>query len=207
LVQIQGRHFLEYQLEFLKRGGVEDIVLCIGHMGEQIEQCFGDGRKYGVSIKYSHEDKLLGTAGALKKAEALLDDTFFTMFGDSFVSLDFGRVMSHFCSRNKLALMAVYRNHDRYDRSNTEIRGDLVKRFSKKEKTHDMVYVEYGVDVFRKEVLDMVPANEFYSLDDLFPRLIEQQELLAFEVNERFYEIGSLQGLKEFEQLVKGGAR
>jgi len=70
-----------------------------------------------------------------------------------------------------------------------------------------MVYVEYGVDVFRKEILDMVPSNEFYSLDDLFPRLVEQQELLAFEVNERFYEIGSLQGLKEFEQLVKGGAR
>jgi len=134
LVQIQGKPFLEYQLELLKRGGIEDIVLCIGHMGEQIEQRLGDGRRYGVSIKYSHEDKLLGTAGALKKAEALLDDPFFTMFGDSFVNLEFSRVMSYFHSHNKLALMTVYRNHDRYDRSNTEVEGNLVKRFSKKRK-------------------------------------------------------------------------
>lgn len=207
LVQIEGKPFLEYQIEFLKEGGIKDIVLCIGHLGEQIEQQFRDGRKYGVNIKYSHEDKLLGTAGALKKAEALLDDRFFTMFGDSFVNLDFSRVMSYFRSRNKLALMTVYRNYDQYDRSNTEVEGGLVKKFSKKEKTRDMVYVEYGVDVFRKEVLNMIPTNGFYSLDELFPRLIAQQELLAFEVNERFYEIGSLQGLKEFERLVKGGAR
>lgn len=206
LVQIQDKPFLEYQLEFLKRGGIEDIVLCIGHMGEQIERYFGDGGKYGVNIKYSHEEKLLGTAGALKKAEALLDDPFFTMFGDSFVSLDFSRVMSYFCSRNKLALMTVYQNRDRYDRSNTEVEGNLVKKFSKKEKTNDMVYVEYGVDVFRKEILNMIPAGEFYSLDDFFPCLIEQQELLAFEVYERFYEIGSLQGLKEFQLLIKGVA-
>ncbi len=67
-----GKPFLEYQLEFLRRRGIEDIVMCIGHMGEQIERYFGDGRKYGMNIKYSHEDKPLGTAGALKKAEALL---------------------------------------------------------------------------------------------------------------------------------------
>jgi N-acetyl-alpha-D-muramate 1-phosphate uridylyltransferase len=207
LIRIRGKPFLEYQLEFLKRGGIEDIVLCIGHLGEHIEQYFGNGKKYGVKIRYSREDKLLGTAGAFKRAEALLNDPFFIMFGDSFVSLSFSRVMSYFRSWNKLALMTVYRNYDRYDRSNTEVKGNLVTKFSKKQKTRDMVYVEYGVDIFRKEVLNMVPTNENYSLDDLFQRLVAQQELLAFEVNERFYEIGSLHGLKEFEQLVKGGAR
>ncbi len=207
MLQIQGKPFLEYQLEFLKRGEIEDIVLCVGHMGEQIEQYFGDGRKYGVKIRYSREDKPLGTAGALKRAEKLLDDPFFTMFGDSFINLDFGRVMAHFNSQNKPALMTVYKNHDRYGRSNTEIEGTLVKKFSKKEKTADMVYIEYGVDLFRKEALDMIPENEPYSLDDLFPRLIEREELLAFEVNDRFYEIGSLQGLREFERFIKGGVK
>ncbi len=207
MLQIQGKPFLEYQLEFLKRGEIEDIVLCVGHMGEQIEQYFGDGRKYGVKIRYSREDKPLGTAGALKRAEKLLDDPFFTMFGDSFINLDFGRVMAHFNSQNKPALMTVYKNHDRYGRSNTEIEGTLVKKFSKKEKTADMVYIEYGVDLFRKEALDMIPENESYSLDDLFPRLIGREELLAFEVNDRFYEIGSLQGLREFERFIKGGVK
>ena len=207
MLKIDGKPFLTYQLEFLRRGGVEDIVLCIGHSGKQIERYFGKGITYGVNIRYSYEDKPLGTAGALRQAEKLLDNLFFTMYGDSYVRLDFGSVMSRFKSQNKLALMTVYENHDRYGKSNTEIQGTLVKRFSKKEKTNGMTHIEYGVDVFRREILKMIPANEFYSLDDLFPRLIAQEELLAFEVNERFYEIGSLEGLKEFEQFVKGGAK
>ena len=111
--------------------------------------------------------------------------------------------MSHFNSQDKLALMTVYENHDRYDKSNTVVEGNLVKKFSKTERTENMVYIEYGLNIFRKEVLELVPGNQFYSLDDLFPKLIEMKEILAFEVTERFYEIGSLQGLREFEEFRK----
>ncbi len=204
MVEIQGKPFLEYQLYLLGKSGVKNVVLCIGHMGEQIERFFGNGMKYGVNIKYSLEDKPLGTAGAIKEAEALLDDVFFTMYGDSFLCLDFGCVMSYFESQNKPALITVYKNYDRYDRSNVIIEGNLVKRYSKNEKAEDMVYIEYGANIFRKEALKMIPEKQHYSLDDLFPRLIEKNELLAFEVKERFYEIGSPQGLKEFEEHIKG---
>jgi len=204
MLKIQGKVFLEYQLEFLRRGGVGNIILCIGYMGEQIERHFGNGRKYGVNLSYSLEDKLLGTAGALKNAEALLNDTFFTLYGDSYLFLDFSSAMSYFESQNKLALMTVYKNYDHYDRSNTAVEGNLVKRFSKKERTEDMVYIEYGVNIFKKETLKMIPENQYYSLDELFPRLIEIEQLLAFEVKERFYEIGSPQGLKDFEEHIKG---
>ena len=203
MVKVQGERFLEYQLELLRRGGVNNIVLCIGHMGKQIKRYFGNGSKYGVNIKYSFEDKPLGTAGTLKKAEALLNDTFFTMYGDSYLFLALGHIMSYFESQNKLALMTVYKNYDQYGRSNTVVEGNVVKKFSKKEKTEDMVYIEYGANIFRKEAIKMIPESQFYSLDDLFPRLIEMDELLAFEVKERFYEIGSPQGLREFEQYIK----
>ena len=201
-VEIQGKPFLEYQLELLRSAGIKNIVLCIGHMGDQIERFFGNGTKYGVNIKYSFEDKPLGTAGALKKAEDLLNDTFFTMYGDSYVFLDFGRVMSYFESQNKLALMTVYKNCDQYDRSNTVVEGNLVKKYSKVEKTEDMVYIDYGANIFRKEVLRMIPGKQFYTLEELVPHLIDIEELLAFEVKERFYEIGSPQGLKEFERHI-----
>lgn len=208
MVKILGEPFLEYQLEILRSGGIKDIVLCIGHLGEQIENYFGDGSRLGVNIRYSYEDeKLLGTAGALKRAEKLLEDPFLTMYGDSYLFLDFNAVMSYFKSQNKLALMTVYKNYDRFDRSNTVVKGDLVKRYSKREKSEDMVYIGYGANIFRKEALKMIPQTQFYSLDDLFPRLIEREELLAFEVEERFYEIGSPQGLKEFEQYIIRGAR
>ena len=202
MVKIWGKPFLEYQLEWLRRAGIKNIVLCIGHMGEQIERFFGNGMKYGVNIRYSLEDNLLGTAGALKKAEALFDDVFFTMYGDTYLFLNFSHVMAFYESRNKLALMTVYKNYDRYDRSNTVIADNLVKRYSKKEKTEDMVYIDYGVNIFRKEALKMVPEEQFYALEELVPRLIEQDELLAFEVKERFYEIGSPQGLKDFERYT-----
>ena len=204
MVEVKGRPFLEYQLELLKVAGIENIVLCIGHMGEQIERHFENGRKYGVNIEYSLEDKPLGTAGALRKAEHLLDSVFFTMYGDSYLSMDFSLVMSYFTSQNRLALMTVYQNYDQYGRSNAVVEGNVVKKFSKKGKTQDMVYIEYGANIFRREVLKMAPENQTYSLDELFPRLIEMDELLAFEVKERFYEIGSPEGLEDFRQYIKG---
>jgi len=203
MVKILGKPFLEYQLELLKTQGIRDIILCVGYLEEPIKDYFGDGSRFGVSIKYSHEDRLLGTAGALNKAEALLNDTFFTMYGDSYLFLDFTAAMSYFKSQNKLALMTVFKNYDRYDRSNTVVEGNLVKKISKKEKAKDMVYIEYGANIFSKEVLEMIPQDQSYSLDDLFPCLIEMGELLAFEVKERFYETGSPEGLMEFQQYIK----
>lgn len=204
MVKVRGRPFLEYQLELLQREGVKNIILCLGHMGEQIKRHFGDGGKYKVNIRYSVEDKPLGTAGALKQAEGLLGDVFFTMYGDSYLFLDFSLVMSYFESQDKLALMTVYKNYNRYGKSNTAVKGNLVKKFNQRERTEDMVYIEYGANIFRKEALGLIPENQSYSLDDLFPKLIERRELLAFEVKERFYEIGSPQGLKEFEEYIRG---
>jgi N-acetyl-alpha-D-muramate 1-phosphate uridylyltransferase len=203
LVQIKGKTFLEYQLDFLKAGGVTDVLLCIGHLGELIEEKFSDGRKYGVRLKYSREgDTLLGTAGALKKAGSLLEDEFFVMYGDSYLFLDFTNIMCYFKNQNKLALMTVYKNRGLYDKSNTYIEGNLVRRYSKQDKTGAMVYIDYGANILRKEVLNLVPSDQPYPLEDLFPVLIKQNELLAYEVKERFYEIGSPDGLAEFRKYT-----
>jgi len=203
MLEVLDKPFLEYQLDFLKRGGISNAVICLGHMGEQIRGHLGDGNWHGVNIIYSFEEKPLGTAGALKKAEHLLDDIFFTIYGDSYLFLDFNQAMSYFKSQNKFALMTVHKNRNRYDSSNTEIEGNLVRKYSKTEKTENTVYIEYGLNIFRKEVLEHIPEKQSYSLEDLFPKLIEREELLAFKVEERFYEIGSLQGLNEFEGFVR----
>jgi NDP-sugar pyrophosphorylase family protein len=203
MIKVSGKPFLEYQLDFLRKGGITKVVLCLGHMGEQIARHLGEGRRYGLSISYSFEDSLLGTAGALRRARHLLDDRFFVMYGDSYLFPDFDQVMAFFNSHKKLALMTVYKNYDRYDRSNTVIEGNMVKLYSKTEKPNDMIYIDYGLNILSQDCLELVPENRFYSLEDLFTRLIEKEELLAFEVTERFYEIGSPQGLKEFENFAK----
>ncbi len=202
MVKVRRKPFLEYQLELLHRGGIKNVVLCLGHLGKQIERHFGDGSKYGMNIKYNFENIPLGTAGALKKAEGLLDEVFFTIYGDSYLFLDFSLTMSYFESQNKLALMTVYKNNNHYYTNNAVVEGNLVKNFSNSERTEDMAYIEYGANIFKKKALEMVPHDKFYSLNNLFPHLAERKELLAFEATERFYEIGSPRGLKEFEEYI-----
>ena len=203
MVKILDKPFLAYQLELLRASGIIDIVLCIGHLGIEIMDTFGDGSKFGVHIRYSIENKPLGTAGALKHAASMLGNTFFVMYGDSYLFLDFPQVMSYFLSQNKLGLVTVFNNHNLYDRSNIVINGNMITKYSKVEKSKDMVYIDYGASILKKEALQLIPENHPYSLEDLFIRLIEQKQLLAFEVRHRFYEIGSPQGLKNFEAFVK----
>ncbi len=203
MVKIYGKPFLEYQIDLLKKQGIKDIVLCIGYLGEQIQEYLGDGKGFSVKIQYSHEgERLLDTAGGLKNAENLLKDEFFVMYGDSYLFLDFHTIASYFHQFKKLALMVVYKNYDRYDKSNIVIEGNLVKKYSKKVKTKDMVYINYGASLLRREVLDLVPKNTPYSLEELFSELISRKEMLASEVKKRFYEIGSKKGLVEFQEFI-----
>jgi len=204
MIRIGGKPFLEHQIDLLKRKGIRDIVLCIGYLGNQIEEYFENGEKFGVKIQYSCEgSRLLGTAGTLKNAEKLLKDEFFVMYGDSYLFLNFFAIASYFHQFDKRALMVVYKNHDRYDSSNVAIEGNLVKKYSKKEKTKEMTYIDYGVSMLRKMVLDSVPQNVPYTLEELFSPLISQKEVLAYEVKKRFYQIGSKKGLLEFKEYFE----
>ncbi|NQT72506.1 MAG: NTP transferase domain-containing protein [Chloroflexi bacterium] len=203
LVRILDRPFLAYQLQNAVRSGVNDVVMCVGHLGDQIENHFGDGHQYEVNIQYSYDgDKLLGTAGSLKKAETLLEDPFFVMYGDSYLALDFKAIMADFTAHNKQAMMVVYKNFDQYDRSNCVVENNCIKCYSKTETIEDMVYIDYGASILRKSTLDFVPQDEVFSLQQLFSVLVNDQQMLAYETKERFYEIGSPMGLNEFHEYM-----
>ena len=207
LVPVDGKPFLHHQIELLKAHDIRDIVLCVGHRADQIRACFGEGNRLGVRIRYSEErGMLLGTAGALKNAEPLLEDDFFLLYGDSYLPVDYGEVMRYFRNSDSgLALMVVYRNADRYERSNVIVRDGRVAVYDKEGRTPAMEYINYGLSVLRKEALGLVPAGRPFSQEELYRLLIERGELLAWETKRRFYEIGSRQGLAEFRELVASG--
>ena len=100
--------------------------------------------------------------------------------------------------------MTVYKNYNLYDRSNTAIADNLVKKYSKTDVTPDMVYIDYGVNVFRKKALGLIKETQYCALETVFPQLIQAGELLAHEVRERFYEIGSVKGLEDFTNYIEG---
>lgn len=207
LIPIGGKPFLHHQIELLKRQGIRDIVLCVGHLAEQVQDYFRDGRWLGVRIKYSEEKgSLLGTAGAIKKAEPLLGDDFFLMYGDSYLMIDYQEIMRYFRRFHRLGLMVVWKNLGRLERSNVSAKGNLVTAYNKDQKSSDMVYINYGLSVLRKEALVFIPPGRPFSQEEFYQILIDRRELLAFEVGQRFYEIGSPRGLEEFEMLVASGA-
>lgn len=204
MVSIYGKPFLEYQLELLKRNNLKNVLLCIGHLGKAIKNYFKNGKRWGINIFYSFEKRPLGTAGALKNAENLLETEFLTIYGDSYLPFDFQKAIEFFKKFNKLSLMTVYKNYDKYEKSNVALEGNLVKEYNKNRKaTKEMKYIDYGVSIFKKEALKFVPTNQTYDLSRLHKLLIKKRELLAYQVKKRFYQIGSPDGLEEFKKYIK----
>ena len=204
MVEIDGRPFLEYQIELLKKNGIFNLVLCVGNFSEQIEQYFGNGEKFGVKIQYSHDGaNLAGTGGALKKAEDLLEDEFLVMYGDSYLPFDFQKAIAFFKEKGKQGLMTVFHNANKYESSNVEAEEELVKAYSKKEKTPEMEHIDYGLSIFKKEDLKLLPAEGASDLSVLHLALIAEKQLLAFSVDQRYYQVGSFEGLEEFKAFIK----
>jgi len=208
MIPVCGRPFLEYQLALLKHHGVTDIILCTGYLGEMLESHFGDGSRLGVSIRYGREShQLLGTAGALQNVERLLDEEFFVTYGDGYLAMDYQRAMTYFRERRRLGLMVVYKNRDRYERSNVVVRGHFVAAYDKHHRLPEMEYIDFGVSILRKEALRHVRPGQTSALEELHADLITQHQLLAYKTRRRFYEIGSPQGLSEFDALVRAGRK
>lgn len=220
MLKIAGRPFLEYQLELLKEYEVKDILICLGYKGELMMDYFGNGEKFGVRLSYSFDgERLLGTAGALKKAYKLLDENFFLMYGDSYLPYNYKKIEEFFNGStgspsrlwrersDKLSLMVIYKNKNRYDKSNIAIQDGLVRIYVKDLKGENLEYIDAGLSILKKEVLNLVPEDEAYDLQDLYRILISEEEMLAYEVKQRFYEIGSFEGLEEFRKLVERGEK
>jgi len=204
MIKIGEKPFLEHQLELLKKNGISDIIFCIGYRGAKIESYFGNGKKFGVRIKYSREkEKLLGTGGALKNAENLLNNVFMVMYGDSYLPFDFRAAINYFKKFAKLGLMVVYRNRNKYEKSNILIEDNLVKQYDKEKPMKEMEYIDYGVSIFKKKALKFLSENTPCDLSQLHQALIKRNQLLAFESKVRFYTIGSFEELEEFKNYIK----
>ena len=203
MVPVNGKPFLEHEIGMLKRSGIVDFVLCVGHLGEKVEDYFGNGSKWGVRVKYSYDgSKLIGPAGALKGAEPLLKECFFVTYGDAYLRADYRSIMRALLDSGKLGLMTVYENHNRYGRSDVVVRGGYVVRYDKKSRGGGMEWVNFGVSALRKRALAFVPSGRECNEEEFYGELIKRDELLAFPVQERFYEIGSPRALREFEQFI-----
>jgi NDP-sugar pyrophosphorylase family protein len=206
LVEVAGHPFLWHQLQLLKRHGIHHVVLAVGYRGEQIQDRYGDGSDLGIRLDYSFDGPvLLGTAGAIRKAIKLLPEEFFVVHGDSYLTCDYGAVETSFRQSNLPGLMTVYRNDGQYDRSNVEFDGLKILRYDKQDLSPAMRHIDYGLGAFHRRVFADLPEDESFDLATVFQRLLKEGNLAAFEVHERFYEIGSPAGLHDTEIFLTSG--
>jgi NDP-sugar pyrophosphorylase family protein len=220
LIPVAGTPFIDHQLGWLAGHGVTRVVLSVGYRGQMLAQHVGDGARFGLPIRIVDEgEKLRGTAGALRLAcdQGALDDAFLVTYGDSFLPIDFAAVWERFSRSGRPALMTVFRNAGRWDKSNAIFEGDMVTLYDKHHRTRpaaDFAFIDYGLSALRREVIQrMVPAGDgpdgaaaVTDLADLFHQLSLRGDLGGMEAGERFFEIGSPAGLEDFEGWIRARA-
>lgn len=200
LVEVAGEPFICRQLDYLHAQGMRRVVLCIGYLGEMIRAVVGDGSKFGLNVSYSPDGPmLLGTGGALRQALPLLAEQFFVLYGDSFLPVDFAPVERAFFENKKAALMTVLENGDRWDKSNVLFREGELMEYNKYAPRPEMAFIDYGLGVLTNRVLETYPVRQAFDLAEVYHALSLKGQLAGYEVYERFYEIGSHDGLKETE--------
>jgi MurNAc alpha-1-phosphate uridylyltransferase len=203
LIEIAGQPFIHHQLILLGEKGISRVVLCIGHLGEMIEGYVGDGSRWGLEVQYSYDGNvLLGTGGAVKKALSLLPDTFFILYGDSYLDIDYSAVIERFYYDNLPVLMTIYRNQNAFDSSNILMKGGRILKYDKKSRDPAMEFIDYGLVVIQKKVFDRYPDNEPFDLSDVLSQMVDSGKVAAFEADRRFFEIGSTSGIKETEEYI-----
>ena len=204
LVPVAGAPYLEYQLRYLRQFGISRALLLIGYLGEQVRNHFGDGGRFGMDLQYCEEKTPLGTGGALRQAIDALHEEFFLIYGDSFLPVDYADLERVFRARPVLALMTACENSSRGIpvANNVAINETMhVTCYEKGGARTDLNYVEAGVHALRKQSIGLLPPAGVASLEEhLFPELVRRRALGAYICPERFYDIGTMQGLKAFEQ-------
>ena len=217
MLPVAGRPFVDWLLERLAETGVRDVVMCVAHLAEQIEAHVGDGSRFGVNVRWAHEGKaLLGTAGAIRAALDWLAPTFLVTYGDSYLPFDYAEPLRILDARADCdGVMAVYKNDGAWDASNvvTDVAGgpcaavEWVLRYEKGMSDPAFDHIDYGATALRRQVIAALPAGQKLGLDAIQRDLAARKRLRACMARERFFEIGSPEGLDALDQHLRTRVR
>jgi len=197
--------FLELLILQLRSQGIRRLVLCTGHRSEQIERVCGDGKKWDIAIEYSRESQPLGTGGALKFAEPLLNDSpeFLVANGDSFLEFDLRELLRFHREHGGLVSLATRRVADASRYGAVEVDGHKrVVRFCEKNNSGAPGVVNGGVYLFHRTALQHFPQGPSSLEKDIFPRLLNYG-VYAAEQSGMFIDIGTPDDYSRAQTLVQ----
>jgi len=196
MLKVGNKPILETIILNFKKYGFTNIVLCVSYKANIIEEYFEDGSKFGVNIEYIHENKRMGTAGALSLIRDKLTESFFVMNGDLLTNINFEHMMNYHLSNTSIATMGVREYDFQVPYGVVNIDGKEI--LSIEEKPVHKFFVSGGIYILHNKVLDFIPNDEFYDMPTLFEELIKQgKKSISFPIHEYWLDIGRIE---EFEK-------
>ncbi len=179
LLPMVNRPILGHILTYLKRHGIDEVVITLAYRASMIQDYFGSGQSLGIRIHYAVEEKSLGTAGAVKNAQKYLDDTFFVISGDVLTDFDLGAALAYHRDRQSLATLLLWRveNPLEYGVVVTDEEGHITQ-FQEKPSWGEVLSdtINAGVYILEPEVLDRIPEDEVVDWSqDVFPQLLREE--------------------------------
>ena len=198
MIEIGGAPVLAHNLELLARAGVREAVVNLHHQPDVIRDFLGDGSAFGMMLEYAYEPTLLGTAGALRNAEAFLrDDDFFVVYGDNLSTIDLRRLAALHRERKAALTLALYHREDPRASGIVALdESDRVTRFLEKPREEEIFshWVNAGYLAASPAILDLIPRQTEFDIGrDLLPRLLASgASVYGYRMNEHLWWIDSL---------------
>jgi NDP-sugar pyrophosphorylase family protein len=203
LIPIAGKPFILLQLELLASQGVKEVVVCLGHLGEDIRCEIEKHNLLDISIEYSYDgSKSLGTGGAVKNALPLLGEMFAVLYGDSYLELEFSLISAYFEEQKNSSLMTFTKNESGFHPSNISKKSGNLIHYDKENILPDMAYIDFGMTFLRARDFNNYCGESSFDLATLLNQLSQESKLVGYEVERKFYEIGSISGIRELEAYL-----
>jgi NDP-sugar pyrophosphorylase family protein len=205
LVTILDKPFLEWQFELLQQNGVSEVTMCVSHKSELIKNYVSSYPGKGLKVNIIEDgDSQLGTGGAIVGALDALGEKFAVLYGDSYLPFGIQEATEFFLKNQPLSLMTVTKAENVGSNGNVDYGNNMVTQYKKDLTNPRMQYIDYGLNFFHREVFEDFKKNTNIDLSDVQSSLAESRQLSGFEVENRFYEIGSFQGIKDLAEYLRG---
>lgn len=199
LIPINGKVFLEWQFELLKSNGFTQIIICASHKSEMLREYVASRKNDELEILFSYDGEIqLGTGGAIINALPILEDSFSVMYGDSYLPIDFNSIKDSFLTSNFDSMMTIVSNIGGTETSNVRYEDGIIKLYDKSFPTPDMQYIDFGLSFYKKGIFEFYPPGLNLDLSQIQKDLSIKNSLGGYVVRERYYEVGSFEGIEEF---------
>lgn len=202
MLKVGGKPIIEYNIEHLVRHGIRDISISIRYLGEQLQEYFKDGSHKNANISYITEDKPLGTIGALKRIASISQDYILVMNSDLLTDIDLESFFETFIEQGADMAVATIPYDVNIPYAVMELEGNVVKDF--KEKPRYTYYSNAGIYLMKRELLDIIPEDQFFDATDLMNTVIAQgKKLIADPILSYWLDIGRMEDFYKAQEDIK----